>query len=171
MQNIFLKFEGADPLKGESTSGDGKDQIELLSFSHGVSMPLSSGEKSNTSRLHGRCYHQDFTVTKYVDKTTPMLNQYCSGGNNITKATITVYQASESQSASAPIDFCTYTMENVIISSVSVGAGGGDLPIETVTLNYTKITWAYKIQKQESPGTAESGTTTASWNLATNKAA
>jgi type VI secretion system secreted protein Hcp len=171
MQNIFLKFEGADTLKGESTTTEGKEQIELLSYSHGVSMPLSAGEASNTSRIHGRCNHQDFTVTKYVDQTSPILNQYCSGGNNIQKAIITVYQASESGSDAAPIAFYTYTLENVIISSVSVGAGGGDLPIETVTLNYTKVTWAYKIQKQESPGTGESGDKTASWNLATNKAA
>src|SRR5687768_7749910 len=131
MQNIFLKFEGVETLKGQSTSEQGKDQIELLSFSHEVSMPLSAGESSNVSRRQGRANHQDFVVTKYVDKTTPILNNYCSGGSNIQKAIITVYQASETGGKSAPIAFFTYTLENVIVSSVSVGGGGGDLPIET----------------------------------------
>lgn len=169
MQNVYLKFEGAETLKGQSISGQGKEQIELLSFSHGVSMPLSSGEVSNASRLHGRANHQDFTVTKFVDKTTPILNNYCSGGANIKKATITVYQASETGGKSAPIAFFTYTLENVIVSSVSVSGGGGDIPIETVTLNYTAITWAYKKQKQESPGDAASGDVSASWDLTKNE--
>ena len=51
MQNIFWEIEG---IKGESTSAQGKDMIELLSFNHGVSMPLTHGP-SNTSRASGRC--------------------------------------------------------------------------------------------------------------------
>ena len=46
MQNIFWEIEG---VKGESTSAQGKDMIELLAFNHGVSMPLTAGP-SNTSR-------------------------------------------------------------------------------------------------------------------------
>jgi len=37
--------------------------IEVMSFNHGVSMPLTAGP-SNTSRASGRCVHQDFTLTK-----------------------------------------------------------------------------------------------------------
>ena len=40
MNNAFLEIEG---IKGESTSAQGKDMIEILSFSHGVSMPLTAG--------------------------------------------------------------------------------------------------------------------------------
>lgn len=169
MQNVYLKFEGVETLKGQSVSAQGKDQIELLSFSHGVSMSLSSGESSNVSRRHGRANHQDFTVTKFADRTSPILNNYCSGGANIKKATITVYQASETSGKSEPVAFFTYTLDNVIVSSVSVSGGGGDIPIETVTLNYTAITWAYKIQKQEAPGDAASGDVSASWDLAKNE--
>lgn len=53
MQNVFLEIDG---IKGESTSAQGKDMIELLSWSHGVSMPLTHGP-SNTSRASGRCVH------------------------------------------------------------------------------------------------------------------
>jgi type VI secretion system secreted protein Hcp len=110
-------------------------------------------------------------LTKYVDQASPLLNQYCSGGNNIQQAVITIYQAAEEGAISAPVPFFKYTLDNVLLSSVSVGAGGGDLPIERVTLNYTKISWEYIVQKQESPGTALAGAKTGSWNLATNQAA
>ncbi|NNB90242.1 Hcp family type VI secretion system effector [Corallococcus exiguus] len=167
MQNIYISFPDIKTLAGQSTTEEGKEQIELLSYSHGVSMPLSAGAPSNTSRKHGRCSHQDFTITKYVDTTSPSLNHYCSGGNNLKKAIITIFQASEEDSKSAPVAFFTYELDNVLISSVSVGAGGGDLPIETISLNYTAIKWAYKKQKQDSPGTA-SGDVSSSWDLMKN---
>ena len=38
----------------------------------------------------------------------------------------------------------TYTLENAMVSSVSLNAGGNDLPVESVTFNFTKITWSYQ---------------------------
>ena len=36
-----------------------------------------------------------------------------------------------------------YTLKNVVLSSVSIGGGGGDKPVETITLNYNHITWDF----------------------------
>ncbi len=79
MQNIFWEIDG---IKGESTSDQGKDMIELLSYNHGVAMPLTSGP-SNTSRASGRCVHQDFTISKHADLASPTLNLKCCGGEDI----------------------------------------------------------------------------------------
>jgi type VI secretion system secreted protein Hcp len=46
-----------------------------------------------------------------------------------------------------------------------VGGGGGGKPQETVTFNYTKISWAYAAQKSD---VTDSGNLSATWNLATN---
>lgn len=160
MQNIFWEIEG---IKGESSSEQGKEMVELLSYSHGVSMPLTSGP-SNTSRASGRCVHQDFTITKYVDLASPTLNLKCCGGEDIKSMKIHVWKA---DAAANPIEYLTYEFESCIVTSVSVGAGSGDQPIETVTFNYKKVTWSYNQQKQDQPG-GKKGKSSSSWDQEKN---
>lgn len=160
MQNIFWQIDG---IKGESSSDQGKDMIELLSFNHGVAMPLTAGP-SNTSRASGRCVHQDFTVSKYLDIASPTLNLKCSGGEDIKAMKVFIWKA---DAAGKPLNYMTYTFDSAIITSVSVG-GGGDQPVETVTFNYKKITWEYGQQLQKAPGGAK-GKSAASWSLEENK--
>jgi type VI secretion system secreted protein Hcp len=159
MENIFWTIEG---IKGESLSDQGKDKIELLSFSHGVAMPLTNGP-SNTSRASGRCVHQDFTVTKRLDIASPSLNLKCCGGEDIKQMKIHVWKA---DLAAQPVEYLTYTFDSCILTSISVG-GAADQPIETITFNYKKITWDYNKQKQDQPG-GKVGTASAYWDLDKN---
>lgn len=158
--NMFWEIDG---IKGESTSDQGKELIEILSFNHGVAMPLTHGP-SNTSRASGRCVHQDFTVTKYVDIASPLLNLKCCGGEDIKEMKIHIWKA---DAAAKPIEYITYTFESCILTSVSVG-GGGEQPLETLTFNYKKITWDYGQQLHKQPGGAK-GKSSSSWSLEENK--
>jgi type VI secretion system secreted protein Hcp len=45
-------------------------------------------------------------------------------------------------------------MEKIIVSNVSFGGGGGDLPTETVALAYGKVTYNY-IPQKSADGTAD----------------
>jgi type VI secretion system secreted protein Hcp len=162
--NIYLKFDDS-LLKGESTTEHSKDEIEVLSYSHSVSMPLSSSSASNVSRVKGRTHHQDFTITKWVDSASPTLNQYCSEGVGIEKVTLTIYVPAAGKSNTtaqkgAAAKLFVYTLEDVIISSVSVSGGGEDTPIETISLNYACINWSSE----------RTGSKTSGWDLAKDKA-
>lgn len=160
MQNIFWEIDG---IKGESTSDQGKDMIELLSFSHGVAMPLTAGP-SNTSRAAGRCVHNDFTITKYLDLASPTLNLKCCGGEDVKSMKVHIWKA---DAAGTPHKYMMYTFESCILTSVSV-TGGGDQPIETITFGYKKISWEYAQQKQEAPGGSK-GKSSAAFSLQENK--
>ena len=161
MQNFYLEIDG---IKGESTSAQGKDMIEILSFSHGISMPLTASA-SGAGRTHGRAVHQDMTVSKYLDLATTTLNAKTCGGDSIKKMTIHCWGASAD---GAPIEYYKIEFTDVIITSISIGGGGGDRPVETACFNYNQITWTYTQHNHDSPG-AKKGNASASWDLQLNK--
>ena len=161
MDVLLMKMD--PPIDGTSTMDKFAKQIELLSFSHGVAMQIT-GDVSNTERTSGKPNHQDFTVTKYLDQASPKINESCCKGDNFTSVEVTVGRNDKG----AVIPLIKYTLKNVVISSVSIGGGGGDKPVETVTMNYNHITWDFHTQKAEG---AEQGHVPAKWDLALNKAA
>lgn len=135
-------------------------QIEVLSYSHGVSQQVT-GDVTNTERTSGRPMHQDFHLTKYLDKSTPLLNQKCCEATNLGQVIVTIGR----NDAGSVIPLIIYTMEDCIISSVSVGGGGGDKPVESLSLNYASIKWDYTAQSEES---CESGTVSVGWDVSAN---
>lgn len=151
-------------LGGESKLSGYEGQIELLSFSHGVALQATS-DVSDTARTSGKAMHQNFSITKYIDKASPELNVYCCKGDPLPKA-VTVTVGRNDKGSVLP--FMIYTMEDVLVTSVSANGGGGDKPTESVTLGYNKITWNYKIQEGAGGGGSNA---TKGWDLAANKEA
>lgn len=158
MDVIVMKMTPDIP--GTCSLKDFTNQIELLSFSHGVAMQVT-GDMSNEERTSGKPNHQDFTVTKYMDKSTPKLNEACCKGDNFSEVKVTVGRNDKG----AVIPLIVYTLKNVVVSSVSVGGGSGDKPVETTTLNYNHITWDFHVQSDSG---GESGHVDAKWDLAQN---
>ncbi len=161
MDVLLMKVTPEIP--GTCTMDKFEKQIELLSFSHGVAMQIT-GDVSNTERTSGKPNHQDFTITKYLDQSSPKINEACCKGDNFTSVEVVVGRNDKG----AVIPLIKYTLKNVVLSSVSIGGGGGDKPVETVTLNYNHITWDFHTQKAEG---AEQGHVDTKWDLALNKAA
>jgi type VI secretion system secreted protein Hcp len=145
---------------GESSLTDFVGKMELLSFSHGVAMQIT-GDLSNTERTSGKPNHQDMTVTKYLDAASPVLSQSCCQGKGFGQVDIVIGR----NDSGKVIELMRYTMKNVLISSISVGGGGGDKPVETVTLNYNDIAWKFTSQKAT---IGVNGVVNGTWNLATN---
>ena len=64
------------------------------------------------------------------------------------------------------LPFIVYTLTNVVISHLSVSGGSGGKPVETMSLNFTKIKWEITAQKSE--GTQQ-GTSSSVWDMTMNK--
>lgn len=159
MDHIILDMTD---IEGESQLKGFEKKVECLSYSHGVSMQVT-GDVSNTERTSGRPDVQDFTLTKFVDKATNPLNQACCEGKNFKEALITVARNDNG----TIIPLMTYTLENIVISSVSVGGGGGGKPTETLSLNFGKIEWNFVAQKEEG---GKGGNVPGVWDASTNTA-
>ena len=157
--DVIILDMGKD-IVGESTLKGYEKKMELLSFSHGVAMQVT-GDMSNTERTSGKPNHQDMTVTKYLDAASPVLAQSCCQGKGFDKVDIIIGR----NDSGNVIELMRYTMKSVLISSVSIGGGGGDKPVETLTLNYTDMAWKFTSQK---PTIGVQGVVNGTWNLATN---
>jgi type VI secretion system secreted protein Hcp len=151
--DMFLKIDG---VPGESTDEKHKEWIEVLSFSHAVSHAVSGSIRESTN-------HQDFSIMKTLDKTSPKLMLYCSDGKNIAEVTFVLCKAGGDKQ-----EFMQYKMTDVTISSVSYAGSLGTegLPTEEVTFNYRKIDWIYTVID---PITGKpKGQVRSYWDLVTN---
>jgi type VI secretion system secreted protein Hcp len=157
--DVFLQIDG---IPGESTDEKHKDWIEILSYSHGVSQSGAGSRSSGGAATSGKCNHQDFSVVKTLDKASPELNLYCCNGKHIKKMTLQLCRATGEKQP-----YMDYLFEDVIISSVSIGGGGGGIPTESVTFNYGKLNWVY-VETDHETG-KKKGQVKKWWDLIGNK--
>ncbi len=135
-------FAKLGDIKGESLDDKHKDEIEVLSFSWGVSnagsMSFGSGGGDGKATFH------DLSFVHKVDKASPVLMQTCATGAHLKDGTITVRKAGKGQQ-----EFLIIKMNDVIITSVSHGAAGGDGATENVSIAFAKVAVEYKPQKAD----------------------
>jgi len=143
--DAYLQIDG---IPGESLDDKHKDWIEVLSYSHGMQQPTSTTRSSAGGGTTGRATHDDFVITKFIDKASPKLYEALSTGKHFGKVKIEVCRAGGHQ-----VKFLEINMEEVLISQIHSTANGhsgsGDqLPQDSVALNYGKIEWIYTQQKR-----------------------
>jgi type VI secretion system secreted protein Hcp len=157
--DIYLKIDG---IPGESTDSEHKDWIEVQSFNHGITQNASATAASAGGGTTARTEHQDYSITKLIDKASPKLYEAASNGKHIKTVTIEMFRASGDKR----VKYLEVNMEQAIISHVSPG-GGHDFPSESVSFSYGTIKWTYTQQKREdgTPG----GNVTGGWSLTENK--
>ncbi len=156
----FLQIDG---IKGESTDEKHKDSIEVLSYNWGVSQMASAAAVSATSSSAGeRADFQDLSITKLMDKSSPLLMKACAKADPIKEVKLELCRATGSKQT-----YMEYKLKHVIISSVSTGGGGGGEATESVTFNYGTIELTYTPFDRE--GKAQ-GKVPAGWDLMKNKA-
>lgn len=144
--HMFIKF--TDPaIDGGTTMSGHEKEIEVVSWSHGFSQPASSVRSAAGGGTIEKADHADFSFTKYMDSATDDLLKYCWNGKHIGKAVFTAYRADGDATPGAM--YLQIEMESVVVSSYSTGGGGGDIPTESISLGYNKVTYTYKGQDKD----------------------
>jgi type VI secretion system secreted protein Hcp len=138
--DIFAKI---GDIKGESLDSKHKGEVEVLSWSWGVTN--SGAVRAGGGAGQGKATFSDFNFTHHVDKASPVLLKACATGEHIKEATITVRKAGKGQQ-----EFLIIKMNDVIVTGVTL-SDGGEVPTtaEHVALQFAKIDLEYKPQKAD----------------------
>ncbi len=155
--DMFLKIDGCD---GESADASHTDEIDVLAFSWGMTQSGSAHIAGGGGS--GKVNVQDMSITKYLDKASTVLMQKCCSGKHFPSAVLVCRKAGDT-----PVEYFKVTMEEVLVTSVSEGGGGGeDKQTENISLNFAKVKVEYTPQAAD--GSAE-GASELGWNIMTNE--
>jgi type VI secretion system secreted protein Hcp len=137
--DIFAKL---GDIKGESLDDKHKGEIEVLSWSWGLS---NAGQMAHGGGGgEGKANFSDLSFMHRIDKASPSLLRACATGQHLKQATITRRKSGKGQQ-----EFLTIKMSDVIISSVQESDSSGGDQIEAVTLAFAKVDVEYKPQKAD----------------------
>lgn len=154
--DYFMKIDG---IKGESGDSKHKDEVDVLSWSWGETQ--QGAHATGGGGGAGKVVMQDFSFTKRVDKASAPLLLACASGQHIKSVEMVCRKAGKDQQ-----EYLKVTMSDVLISSYQVGGSQGDVvPVDQVSMNFSKIEMEYKSQKAD--GTLDAPTK-AGWDLKSN---
>jgi type VI secretion system secreted protein Hcp len=155
--DIFLKIDG---IKGESQDSKHKGEIDILSWSWGVSQ--SGTTPTGAGGGAGQAHVNDITLTKHVDKSTPPILQHILNGGHIKSADMYIRKAGGS-----PLEYLKIHFEDVAVSSYATGGSSGqDRVTENVALKFSRFKMDYTPQKADGTGDAA---ITIGWDVKGNK--
>jgi type VI secretion system secreted protein Hcp len=137
--DIFAKI---GDIKGESLDDKHKDEVEVLSWSWGVTQSgsIATGSGGGT----GKASFSDLHFTHYIDKASPVLLKACATGEHIKDATITARKAGKGQQ-----EYLIIKMNDILITSVQPSGSGHEVGVESITLQCSKVDMEYKPQKPD----------------------
>jgi type VI secretion system secreted protein Hcp len=156
--DMFLKLE---TVNGESIDDSHKGEIDLLTWTFGATQTGTA--QSGGGAGAGRAQVKDLSLTKRVDRSSPVLFSLCCKGEHVPKAQITVRKAGGS-----PLEYLKVHLEKVLISGyATLGNEDNDQIVETLTLNLAKAKLEYTPQKDDGSGAPS---IIKGWDIGANKA-
>jgi type VI secretion system secreted protein Hcp len=133
------------------TGGATTSQIAISSIQWGAGRGI--GSPVGGTRTASAPSFSEVTITKLMDSSSPMLALLSANGTGTATCVLTI------QDHNTGNVLYTLTLNQVYISGYSVSSGG-DVPSESLSFNYTRITWVYT-----NPSTGKASPTLG-WDLA-----
>jgi type VI secretion system secreted protein Hcp len=149
---IFIKIDG---IEGESTDARHKYEIEVLSWSWGVTLSTSAGGAGGA----GRAVPADLKFSHRIDFASPSLIKACASGRHIKEAVVRVQKT-----GAAPFEFLTIKLSDVLVKSVEPGVNTlENKAIETLGLAFARMEFEYR--QEMKPGAVNK----VFWDVPANK--
>jgi type VI secretion system secreted protein Hcp len=126
--SVFVKI---GDIKGESKDAKDKGEIDVLSWSWGVSQTGSASAGGGGGA--GKASFSDLSFMHRVDKASPVLMKACATGEHVKEATLASRKAGKGQQ-----DYLIIKMTDILVSSVQVSASD-EYPTESVSMQFAKI--------------------------------
>lgn len=138
--DMFLKITD---VRGESKDKEHKDEIAIESFSWGATQLGTSSH--GTGAGAGKVSMNDFHFVMRNNSASPTLFLFCANGKHLKEAKLTCRKAGGKQEK-----FLEVTMSDVLVSSFQTGgSGAGEVPMDQISLNYSKIEIDYLAQDEK----------------------
>ncbi|MEE4174405.1 MAG: type VI secretion system tube protein Hcp [Xanthomonadales bacterium] len=161
VNDVFLC---ADGVEGASQAEGYQNCIDVLAWSWGAAVPISTAG-GTTGREAGKASAQDLSLTKFVDKASPVLMSRLVVGDVIPKVELIVASC-ELDCKTGTTETIKLTLTDVLVSSQSLGGAAAEVPTESVSLNFTKVEYCYT--GTDKSGVPETPICT-TWDIAANK--
>ncbi|MHA2033409.1 MAG: Hcp family type VI secretion system effector [Candidatus Kariarchaeaceae archaeon] len=150
-------------IKGTSDSSHAREEHPLMSVAFAGFRdvtPASSG--SSQDRSASRPTLTEIAVLKTVDAASPQIFEEMAKGTNFRDVSISFWT-----SDITPVEYIKLELQDVIISSyVFSGSEGEEPPLESFTLNFSKITYIYsEVNTDGSKGDSVTG----GWDVVRNE--
>ena len=133
---------------GTLSQANREDQIQIFQFEHAIYSPTDT----HSGQRVGTRVHEEMTILKMVDTSSPMLLQALSSGDVITTAEIEWYRIN---AAGEEEHFFTTTIEDALITRIEsympdiIAMGSSPTEsrshLEQITFRYHTITWTHEI--------------------------
>ena len=149
MADMFLKLEG---IQGESLDYEHQHGIEIVEFTWGLtnsaSFALTQQDAANNSKV------DNVTVTKYFDKSSITLAQFCATGHHIPEGRI-ICRKNTGDEHHPKLDYLLIVLKKVMVTDIKwagkeAAAGAPPGAPETVTLSFVQFHLYYTPQKSTS---------------------
>jgi type VI secretion system secreted protein Hcp len=139
--DTFLKIDG---IPGESQDSKHAGEIDIQSFSFGArqagTMAFGGGGGA------GKVSLKDWSFVMNMNKASPKLFLACATGEHIKEAILTCRKAGKEQQ-----EYLKVTFNDLLVSSYQTNGDGNanHLPMDTISLNFSRISWDYKVQNEK----------------------
>jgi type VI secretion system secreted protein Hcp len=156
---VVILFKFAKEIKGESTISEHKEWINASSFQFGVGRGVSSPSDGTGKREVSTPSISEVVMTRNSDLASPELFFQGCGGQTLELCTVHFVRI-ENNVPKVQIEIL---LTAPMVSGYSVSSGG-DNPSESVSLNFTKISFQYN----SFDGAATISGTPKKWDMASN---